>query len=135
MWLAPTSIASKYEQIVHNALDEWRTISNNSKAIPCSNSTGDINSPVDRLIMYKAVTEFVMSGGRLINSGKYLWRITLGPQYFDSNGIAILRRTNNDLDIPYEIVIDTTDPKNGRGAWVKRSISTPPSYEPVTPET
>lgn len=122
-------------QIVHNALDEWRTISNNSKAIPCSNSTGDINSPVDRLIMYKAVTEFVMSGGRLINSGKYLWRITLGPQYFDSNGIAILRRTNNDLDIPYEIVIDTTDPKNGRGAWVKRSIATPPSYEPVTPET
>ena len=122
-------------QILHNALDEWRTISNNSKAIPCSNSTGDVNSIVDRIVMHEAVTKFVMSGGRLINSGKYLWRITLGPQYFDSNGVGVLRRTNNDLDIPYELVIDTSDAKNGRGAWVLRNISTPPSYEPVTPET
>jgi hypothetical protein len=124
--------------IMNNVLDEWRTVSYNSKAIPCSNSTGNINLPVDRIVMVDAVEGLMMSGGYLLNTGEYLWRLTL-PALSITDGVLndgdpiILGRIGSDSDIPATITINFGDLMNGRGAWVKRKISTPPSYQVISP--
>lgn len=114
---------------LNEILNTWRTISNNSNSVPCSNSTGDINLPVDRLVLSDAITKMVMSGGRLTKSGKYLWRITLPPTAKRSDNTILLKRVNNlDTDLPEYITIDCSDPKNGYGTWIKRTVSSPPYY-------
>jgi hypothetical protein len=124
--------------LMNNVLNEWRTVSYNSKARPCSNSTGNINLPVDRLIMVDAVEGLLKSGGYLLNSGEYLWRLTF-PASSITEGIIndgdpiMLGRIGNDSDIPATITINFFDQMNGRGAWVKRKIPTPPNYEILLP--
>ena len=119
---------------VQEVLDEWRRISGNKRARPCSNSTGNINLPVDRVTLSDAFDKVLVSGGQLIGNGTYLWRLTVAPKYFNKKGVCILQRIGNSTDIPEYIKIDSTNLKNSRGAWVYRQISTPPSYIPMTAE-
>jgi hypothetical protein len=121
------------KQTLQEVLDEWRTISYNSKSVPCSNSTGDISLPVDRLILSDAITNMVMSGGRLTKTGKYLWRITLPPTAKRVDNTIVLQRVGTASDLPEYITIDCSDPINGYGTWIKRTISTPPNYVVVAP--
>ena len=114
---------------VNDALNEWRNISFNSKARPCSNSEGNINTPVDRLILSNVFEDVLISGGLLLNSNKYLWRITVAPKHFSSNGTCVLQRQGDDSDIPEFITIVSGDIMKAKGAWIKRNISTPPIYK------
>jgi hypothetical protein len=116
---------------IQDFLDEWRRISSNSKARPCSNSTGDINSVVDRLTLSDVFENVLISGGKLLVSGKYLWRITIPPKFIDNNGNATLVRVGSDSDIPQFIDINGSDVKNSCGVWIIRDVATPPNYIPV----
>jgi hypothetical protein len=114
---------------VNDALNEWRNISFNSKARPCSNSSGDVNTPVDRFILSNIFEDVLISGGFLLNSNKYLWRITVAPKHFSADGTCVLQRQGDDSDIPEFITIVSDDIKNSKGAWIKRNFSTPPIYK------
>ena len=125
---------------VQAVFDEWRTVSTNRKPLPCSNTTGNSTLPVDRIILEDAFEKCLISGGKLGSSNNYIWRITVPPKFFDAvTGIAVLDRVGNDSDIPATITIDSkkdvivapyTNTMNSRGAWVTRSVATPPSYIP-----
>ena len=117
---------------IHAVLDEWRTISNNSRAQPCTNSAGSVLQPVDRIELWKAFEQPFMSGGQLLKSGKYLWRITVPPKFFYATGSVTLRSVSGDSDIPATIVISGNDPATCRGVWVKRNVPTPPVYTIVS---
>lgn len=127
--------SSTYEpfqvSIVHNILDEWRHISGNSRAQPCSNSTGSVDSLVDRVLLYEAFENVLISGGRLINDpNQYIWRISVAPKHF-VNGICTLTRQNNDSDLPATITIDSSQLEpNGerRGVWIRRFTQGVPQY-------
>ena len=115
------------------ALDAWRVISNDSKSRACSNSTGDINSVVDRLVLGDAVQGIVKSGGKLLKSNKYLWRLTASHAHVRANNTIVFQRVGSDSDIPSEVIVDCSVPLNGYGIWIKRNISTPPQYV-IVPE-
>ena len=121
------------KQTLQEVLDEWRTISYNSKSVPCSNSTGNTSLPVDRLVLSDAITNMVMSGGRLTKTGKYLWRLTLPPTAKRVDNTIVLQRVGSASDLPEYITIDCSDPINGYGTWIERTISTPPNYVVVAP--
>ena len=122
------SISPYYLNKVQIALDNWREISYNSKSRPCSNSTGNINLPVDRLLIGDSILNVAKSGGYILNTGKYLWRITAPPTAIRQDGTILFQRVGSDSDIPASIEVDTTVEGNGCGIWVERSISTPPNY-------
>jgi hypothetical protein len=114
---------------VNDALNEWRKASRNSRAIPCSNATGDINLPIERVIIHNAFNGVLISGGKLEETGKYIWRITVPPKFFNLNGTCVLKRQGTSSDIPEFITINSSaDVKNAFGAWVTRDVSTPPDY-------
>jgi hypothetical protein len=113
---------------MNTALDNWRTISYNSKSRPCSNSTGDINTPVDRLLIGDSIINTAKSGGYLLKTGQYLWRITAPPNATRQDGTIVFNRVGSDEDIPSTITVDTTVEGNGCGIWIKRNVSTPPNY-------
>lgn len=124
------------KQTLQEILDEWRTISYNSKSVPCSNSTGDVNLPVDRVILSDAITNLLISGGRLTKTGKYLWRLTAPPTAVREDNTILLQRVGSgesQSDMPEYITIDCSDPNNGYGTWIKRNVSTPPNYVVVAP--
>jgi len=116
-------------QEIHEVLDEWRTISNNSRAQPCTNSTGDINQLLDRIDLAQAFDKYLISGGHMLKTGKYLWRITIPPKFFYNTGSVTLQRVGTDDDIPATIIINGSGADNAsRGVWIKRSVTTPPAY-------
>lgn len=126
--------------IMHEALNEWRNISFNSKARPCSNATGDINSLVERIVLEDAFDNLLISGGQLLVTGKYLWRLTVPPSAVRENNTVVLQRVGSDTDIPETITInvpydryDYTNIKNGIGTWIKRIVNTPPNYVVIPP--
>jgi hypothetical protein len=117
-------------EIIHNILDEWRHISDNSKCIPCSNSTGDTENPVDRILLYEAFDNLLISGAKLENNpNNYIWRISVAPEHF-VNGICTLTRQNNDVDLPETITIDANNGDLGqqRGVWIRRFTQGVPQY-------
>ena len=110
---------------IHNILDEWRHISENSRAQPCSNSTGSVNDPVDRLILYEAFENVLISGGRIENNPNlYIWRLSVAPKHFVNN-VCTLTRQNNDSDLPETITINRA---NGEGVWIRRFTQGVPQY-------
>lgn len=113
---------------MNTALNNWRTISYNSKSRPCSNSTGDINLPVDRLLIGDSIINTAKSGGYLLKTGQYLWRITAPPTATRQDGTIVFNRVGTDSDIPASITVDTSVEGNGCGIWIKRNVSTPPNY-------
>jgi hypothetical protein len=119
------------KETMHEILDNWRTISYNSKSVPCSNSTGNVNLPVDRLVLSDAFTNGVMSGGRMTKTGKYLWRITAPPTAKREDNTIVFQNLESGFvssELPSEVVVDCTKPENGYGFWIKRNVSTPPNY-------
>jgi hypothetical protein len=80
--------------------------------------------------MEEAFEKYVISGGRSLKTGEYIWRITIPPKYFNTKGIATLNRVGNDSDLPETITINTNieSPENRRGVWIKRLVSTRPEY-------
>jgi hypothetical protein len=128
------NISSFYENKVQIALDNWRDISYNSRARPCSNSTGNINLPVDRLLIGDSIINVAKSGGYMLKTGKYLWRITAPPSAIRLDGTIVFGRVGSDSDIPATVTVDTNVEGEGCGIWIERSTSTPPNYA-VIPET
>jgi hypothetical protein len=119
---------------MNTALTNWRSISYNSKSRPCSNLTGDINLPVDRLLLGDSIINTAKSGGYVLKTGKYLWRITAPPTAVRQDGTIVFNRIGSDSDIPASVTLDTTVEGNGCGIWIERNISTPPQYTWI-PET
>ena len=120
--------------LIHDILDEWRHISGNSRAQPCSNENGATDQLVDNLILHEVFDNVLISGGRLLNSpNRYVWRISVAPKHFNSEGLCILYRQNNDEDLPETITIDSnTDNKTSRGVWIRRFKQGMPKYG-ITP--
>jgi hypothetical protein len=125
------SDVSSSRYALQDALDAWRTISNDSRSRPCSNATGDINLPVDRLLVGDSVVNFVRSGGKLLKSNKYLWRFTASHAHVRANNTIVFQRVGSDSDIPAQVIVDCSDQMNGYGMWIKRLVSTPPQYVTV----
>lgn len=119
--------------IFQSVLDIWRTISGNSKCIPCSNAAGSTAELVDRLHIENCFSGCVTSGGKLENSNRRIWRLTLAPEHFYDSETVVLKRTNSgaeDWDIPDYITINKndTDPQRRRGAWITRNKPGRPEY-------
>ena len=115
---------------IHNILDEWRHISGNSRAQPCTNTNGSVDELVDRVLMYEAFENVLISGGRLVNDpDQYIWRLSVAPKHF-VNGICTLYRQNNDSDLPETITINYSDPEPGKreGVWIRRFTAGMPQY-------
>lgn len=126
------SFDSPYERnILNNILNVWRDRSYNSHSRPCSNATGNVNLPVDKLVLADAFDNVAISGGRMVKTGKYLWRITAPPTAIRANGTIVFQRVGSDSDIPATVVCDPSSIYNGRGIWIKRLVSTPPQYVTV----
>lgn len=112
---------------IHNILDEWRYISGNSRAQPCSNSTGSVDDPVDRVLLYEAFDNILISGGRMVNNPNlYIWRLSVAPKHFVNN-VCTLTRQNNDSDLPETITINRAESEE-EGVWIRRFTQGVPQY-------
>lgn len=110
---------------IHAILDQWRHISGNSRSQPCSNISGSVDEPVDRVLLYQAFDNILISGGRMVNNPNlYIWRLTVAPKHFVNN-MCTLTRQNNDSDLPETITINRA---NGEGVWIRRFIQGVPQY-------
>ena len=119
--------------VSQSVLDVWRTISGNSKCIPCSNAAGSTAELVDRLHIENCFSGCVTSGGKLENSNRRIWRLTLAPEHFDDSETVVLKRTSSsaeDWDIPDYITINKNDddPQRRRGVWITRNKPGRPEY-------
>jgi len=125
-------------RIIHEILDEWRSISGNSRAQPCSNEFGDVSQPVDRMVLKDVFENVLISGGRLVEHPDwYIWRISVAPKHFNSDGICILTKQIQDQDLPDTIIIDSNTSRNNddssrRGVWVQRNVPGAPIYSVAT---
>ena len=97
-------------ETLHNVLHEWRTVSLNSKARP------------KELNKIKVSSGVIISGGQLLKTGQYLWRITAKPS--TSNRLLIFGPSAGRTDIPTEILLSDTE----RGAWLLTNSSELPLY-------
>jgi len=105
---------------VNNALVEWREISGNKVAVPC-NSTGATGATVDRIDLFQAGTNSVISGAMTDDVNKRLWRITVPP-----NKNTLTKTSTTQPNLPDTISI----PIGSRGVWVEASASYGiPEYE------
>ena len=124
-------------EFLHNALVEWKRISNNSGAEPCSRVDGKVSSnatPVDRVLLHDAVENILISGGKLLKSGKYIWRLTAPPSMRVGKYIHFRRlQSETDLTLPETIIVDCSIRINGRGAWIVRDVQGMPKYESYIP--
>lgn len=119
--------------VFQSVLDIWRTISGNSKCIPCSNAAGSTAELVDRLHIENCFSGCVTSGGKLENSNRRIWRLTVAPEHFYDSETVVLKRTSSsveDWDIPDYITINKndTDPQRRRGVWITRNKPGRPEY-------
>ncbi len=77
---------------LHLILNQWRTITNNSRVRPC-NKMGDVsgsfnNDIVDRLILEEMYERCIISGGKILEGpmiGRYIWRVSVPPKYIKWN--------------------------------------------------
>lgn len=99
---------------VNDALVEWRNISGNMVATPCD-YTGATGATVDRIDLYEAGTNSVISGALTSNSSERLWRITVPP-----NKNVLTKTSTSQPNLPNTISI----PTGSRGVW----LTAPASY-------
>jgi hypothetical protein len=95
---------------LHAVLNEWRTVSSNSRCEPVTTNRIAVNSNV------------IISGGRLLKTGKYLWRITA-----KSSASVTLRAYGSSVsrtDLPQTITLSGSS----RGAWLLTTSSQIPEY-------
>ena len=95
---------------MHNVLEEWRVTSGNSRAQPTAVNRIAVNSSV------------IISGGRLLSTNQYLWRITAKPSA--SVTLKAFGLSTTRTDIPQTITLDSAS----RGAWLTTTTSVPPIY-------
>jgi alpha-tubulin suppressor-like RCC1 family protein len=95
---------------LHEVLDEWRENSNNSRVQPVVKTKIPVNTSV------------FVSGGKLLNSNRYLWRLTAKPS--TSVTLRAFGSSTTRSDIPQTITLDA----NSRGAWLLTASSVPPIY-------
>lgn len=101
--------------LLNEALVEWKVRSGNTHAIPCSNATGSTGATVDRIDLYEAGTNMVISGGYVGVPDKRLWRMTAPP-----GKISFVRTDEDQVLLPRSIPI----PAGSRGVW----LEVPASY-------
>lgn len=101
--------------LLNEALVEWKVRSGNTHAIPCSNATGSTGATVDRIDLYEAGTNMVISGGYVGVPDKRLWRMTAPP-----GKIRFVRTDDAQVLLPRNIAI----PSGSRGVW----LEVPASY-------
>lgn len=96
--------------ILHGVLDEWRIVTSNSSSSPVNLTRIQVSSNV------------IISGGRMSNTGNYIWRITAKPS--ESRILKAFGSSASRTDIPQEIII----PNYSRGVWLETTTSEPPLY-------
>ena len=99
--------------LVNQALVEWRDRSGNVVATPC-NYTGATGATVDRIDLYQAGTNMLVSGAYTNDPNKRLWRITVPP---DKN--TLIRFDSSQSELPAKISI----PSGSKGVWVEAPAS------------
>lgn len=100
--------------LLNEALVEWKVRSGNTHAIPCSNATGSTGATVDRIDLYEAGTNMVISGGYVGVPDKRLWRMTAPP-----GKIRFVRTDDAQVLLPRNIAI----PSGSRGVWLEAPAS------------
>jgi hypothetical protein len=96
-------------------LVDWKVISGNTLGIPCTNATGATGATIDRIDLYQAGTNQVISGAYIGNADSRLWRITVPP-----GKTRLVRRSTAQSSLPATIPI----PSGSRGVW----LTAPASY-------
>ena len=96
-------------------LIDWKVISGNTVGIPCTNATGATGATIDRIDLYQAGTNQVISGAYIGNTAERLWRITVPP-----GKNQLVRGSTAQSNIPETIRI----PSGSRGVW----LTAPASY-------
>jgi hypothetical protein len=106
--------------VVNDALVEWKNISGNVVGTPCD-YTGATGGTVDRIDLYQAGRNLVISGAYTNDPNKRLWRITVPP--FRN---VITRTDDQQTELPQSILI----PNGSRGVWLEAPASYgKPQYE------
>lgn len=128
---------------LQSALDEWRRISNNSRAVPIVRTTGTPQNgqgaTLDRILLEEAFDKALVSGARLISgpsAGWNIWRITVAPHHFvgpyGQNQLVTLARDGSGDEFPRFIRLTRNggnNPINSRGAWITTTSNNPlPQY-------
>lgn len=128
---------------LQSALDEWRRISNNSRAVPIVRTTdtpeNGQGATLDRILLEEAFDKALVSGARLISgpsAGWNIWRITVAPHHFvglyGQNQEVTLTRVGSDTEFPGSVTLTRNggnNPINSRGAWITTTSSNPlPQY-------
>jgi len=140
---------------VQFVLDQWRNITKNLPITPCSNFSADYTKKVDRLVLADAFEKVLISGARVDNSQTNIWRMSVAPKYFNTNGIATLQRISSHSDLPEIIELNSNNDRhirsadvvsntavwenlnvhNSRGYWLVTKYSGVPEYIPVIPKS
>jgi hypothetical protein len=95
---------------LHNVLEEWRLQSGNSRSQPITLNNIAVN------------TNLIVSGGKLLKSNLYLWRLTASPN--SGNYLRATGTSESRTDIPQLIEIPTDE----RGVWLLTASSQVPEY-------
>jgi hypothetical protein len=76
---------------LHLILDQWRTLTGNSRVRPC-NSLGEVsgldNKILDRFVLEDMYEKCVISGGMILTGpmkNQYIWRISVPPKFISWN--------------------------------------------------
>jgi hypothetical protein len=118
LFLNPYTQFGSVHARLQQRLDEWKTVSGNSRALIVDSSLIDIVS---------AATNCVVTGGRMLTGSKegtYVWRLTVPTDLVDSNGVTYLNKTGTRTDIPDLIVVGS----GTRGAWLFTNDPQVPTY-------
>jgi hypothetical protein len=121
-----------FEELLDGILKSWYALSNNNNVSACSNSNGLSTSPLDRIVIDDAMNKGFISGGVIVGTTPRIWRITAPPTKITNNKLYF-ERYSDEQDLPRYIVVDTTNIKNGLGAWIVKSGSGRPDYRAFIP--
>jgi hypothetical protein len=95
--------------LLHDALLTWKQVSGNTLAAPCTNATATVGATVDRIDLYEAGTNMVISGGYVGSTGNILWRMTAPP-----GKVRFAKTTQEQVQLARIIPI----PAGSRGVWL-----------------
>jgi hypothetical protein len=105
---------NKTVSLANEGLSNWSVISGNTLAKPCTNATATVGATVDRIDLYQAGTNMVISGGDIGVTGSRLWRMTAPP-----GKIRFTKTSTTQPLLPDRIPI----PVNSRGVWLEAPAS------------
>ena len=100
--------------LLNECLVEWKNMSGNTIGSPCTNATATVGATVDRIDLYQAGTNFVISGAMTTDPNKRLWRITV-----PHTKTTLTKTSTTQPTLPSTISI----PIGSRGVWVEAPAS------------